>query len=215
MGELSTKQKIIQAAIHLFNEHGVVNVRLQQIADKIGISVGNLAYHFKNKEILIETIHETLYEQISEVLQWYRVYPNLMDFDQQLTKYFLLLQKFPFYFLDLQEIKRNYPNIHTQRKPLINKMISQIRKRFDFNIQRGLIVKEPRVGIYDSISNAIWVLMTFWTPRYLEDENGTIVSEKKFKAEIWHQMYPYFTEKGIAEFEQLIEPLLKYPSSEK
>ena len=50
MSDPTTKQKIVHASIKLFNENGVANVRLQQIADEIGISVGNLAYHF-NLEI--------------------------------------------------------------------------------------------------------------------------------------------------------------------
>ncbi|MEM8908435.1 MAG: helix-turn-helix domain-containing protein, partial [Bacteroidota bacterium] len=38
MSDLNTKQKILRAAVQLFNDHGMANVRLQQIADEIGIS---------------------------------------------------------------------------------------------------------------------------------------------------------------------------------
>lgn len=34
-----TKRKILHASLQLFNENGIVNVRLQQIADETGISV--------------------------------------------------------------------------------------------------------------------------------------------------------------------------------
>ncbi len=212
MADLSTKQKILNASIRLFNENGIVNVRLQQIADEIGISVGNLAYHYRNKEAIISAVNEDLYQEACEILSFYRIYPNLVDFDNQLSKYFSFLQQYPFYFLDLLEIKRNYPKIHAKRKALIAKMVRQIRKRFEFNEQRELIVTEPRKGLYDSVSNAIWVLITFWAPQYLEESKNFFASEKRFKIEIWHQMYPYFNQKGIAEFEQLIQPLLELPS---
>jgi len=62
---MTTKEKIISSSIRLFNEHGLVNVRLQQIADDVGISVGNVAYHFYSKEAIIEKI----VTQLSEILK--------------------------------------------------------------------------------------------------------------------------------------------------
>jgi len=43
-----TKKKIIVAALKLFNQNGLVNVRLQHIADEAFISIGNMAYHYHN-----------------------------------------------------------------------------------------------------------------------------------------------------------------------
>ena len=93
MSDLNTKQKILQASISLFNQNGMANVRLQQIANEIGISAGNLAYHFRNKEAIIESINEELYQEANEILSTYRIFPNLIDFDNQLTKYFSFIQK--------------------------------------------------------------------------------------------------------------------------
>lgn len=212
MADLSTKQKILKASIQLFNTNGMANVRLQQIANEIGISPGNLAYHFRNKEAIVEAINDDLYHEASEILSTYRIFPNLMDFDNQLTKYLSFVQKYPFYFLDLLEIERHYPEIRSKRQVHISKMISQIRKRFDFNNQRGLIVDEPRDGVYDSTANAIWILITFWVPQNIVRGVEVPIQTNQFKEMIWNQVYPYFTEKGIAEFEQLIRPLLEQHS---
>jgi len=212
MADLNTKQKILKASIQLFNTNGMANVRLQQIANEIGISPGNLAYHFRNKEAIVEAINDDLYHEASEILSTYRIFPNLMDFDNQLTKYLSFVQKYPFYFLDLLEIERHYPEIRSKRQVHISKMISQIRKRFDFNNQRGLIVDEPRAGVYDSTANAIWILITFWAPQNIVRGVEVPIQTSQFKEMIWNQVYPYFTEKGIAEFEQLIRPLLEQQS---
>ena len=209
MSDLNTKQKILKASISLFNEKGMANVRLQQIANETGISVGNLAYHFRNKEAIVEMINEELYKEASEILSTYRIFPNLIDFDNQLSKYFSFIQKYPFYFLDLLEIERHYPEIRSKRQIHIAKMIRQIRKRFDFNYQRKLIKEEPRPHVYDSIANVIWVLITFWVPQNLVRGTEASIEEKQFKEMVWNQMYPYFTKKGIAEYNQLILPLLE------
>lgn len=214
MADLNTKQKILNSSIRLFNENGMANVRLQQIANDIGISPGNLAYHFRNKQAIIEAINEELYAEAAEILSIYRIFPNLIDFDNQLSKYFSFIQKYPFYFLDLLEIERHYPEIRSKRQVHISKMTSQIRKRFDFNHNRGLIVDEPRNGLYNSVANAIWVLITFWVPQNMVRGTANRIDTFQFKEMIWNQVYPYFTEKGIAEFEQLILPMLKQHSSE-
>ena len=214
MADLNTKQKILNASVRLFNENGMANVRLQQIAKEIGISPGNLAYHFRNKEAIIEAINDDLYREAAEVLSTYRIFPNLIDFDNQLTKYFFFIQKYPFYFLDLLEIERHYPAIRSKRQLHISKMISQIRKRFDFNYNRGLVSEEPRKGVYNGVANAIWALITFWVPQNLVRGLEKSMDVTQFKEMVWNQVYPYFTDQGIAEYEQLIRPLLKKPSSE-
>lgn len=215
MSELNTKQKILNASIQLFNEQGMANVRLQQIAHEIGISPGNLAYHFRNKEAIVTAINEELYREANDILFTYRVYPNLIDFDYQLNKYFAFTRKHPFYFLDMVDIERQYPGIKLKRRTHVSKMISQVRKRFDFNQQRGIIGAEPQKDSYDHTANTIWMLIAFWMPQRLvhgATDEGDIC---QFKQMIWNQLYPHFTEDGISEFEQLILPLLKPQSTDK
>ena len=45
MPPVSTKQRILSAAVLLFNRHGMDAVRLQQIAEECGMSVGLSLIH--------------------------------------------------------------------------------------------------------------------------------------------------------------------------
>jgi len=47
--KVSTSARIIEASIQLFNEQGVPSVPMHRIAAQVGISPGNLAYHFPAK----------------------------------------------------------------------------------------------------------------------------------------------------------------------
>jgi len=46
-----TKQKIVNTTIRLFNESGFANVSLPHIAKAMGISLGNLTYHFPKSSL--------------------------------------------------------------------------------------------------------------------------------------------------------------------
>lgn len=206
MSDLTTKQKIINASIQLFNEHGMANVRLQQIAKATGISTGNLAYHFKNKEAVIDMIGEQILDQATEILSAYRRFPNLSDFDFQLTIFFEFIQKYPFYYIDLVEIKRQHSQIQKDRNEQISKFLQQIRKRFDFNIQRGIIKPEPFPEYYQYLTESIWVNMTFWIPQNKVRKTDQSSNIHAFKKMVWQQIYPSLTRKGQREYEELISP---------
>lgn len=62
-----TKQRIIDAAHHVFINEGHANLSLRKVADHAGIAVGNLTYHFPTKQDLLEaTLKEALANYVEE-----------------------------------------------------------------------------------------------------------------------------------------------------
>ena len=204
---MTTKQKIIAASIKLFNEHGLTNVRLQQIADEVGISVGNLAYHYYSKEAIVNEMDRQLSELIEPIIDASTSFPNLMDFDTQLARFYHLVMNYSFYFLDLLEIKRNYPKLYEKRKIYIHQIISQIENWCKLKKQQGILQAEPRPRHYKIIAHAIWMIITFYTTQPI-DHGQPEDSERVFKEMVWSLVLPHLSEAGRMEFEILIEPLL-------
>jgi len=204
---MKTKQKIIASSIKLFNQNGLTNVRLQQIADDVGISVGNLAYHYYSKEAIVNEIDQQLSELIAPVIDENLSFPNLMDFDTQLARYYHLLMNYSFYFLDLLEIKRNYPKLYTKRKNYINQIITQIGNWFEQIKEQGILKSEPRQRHYKIIAHTIWMIITFYMTQPI-DHGKPEDSERVFKEMVWSQVLPHLTEAGRMEFDILIERLL-------
>ena len=200
---MATREKIIEASIELFNEQGFANVRLQHIADRTGISVGNLAYHFRNKEAIITEAYRTIGEELQSILSQFRSQPNLLDLEKSAHRLLLLhCQVSRFYFIDIVEIKRSHPHLHQERQQFIMRMIIQIRKRFEYNVNRGVLKPELFPGHYDQVAHTIWMVITFWvTQSIIREETNDIGS---FKSVIWSQIYPFFTSKGIQEYKRLV-----------
>lgn len=59
---MKTRDKIVQASLTLFNQHGERTITTNHIAAHLSMSPGNLYYHFRNKEDIISSIF-TQYEQ--------------------------------------------------------------------------------------------------------------------------------------------------------
>jgi AcrR family transcriptional regulator len=61
-----TRQKILRAARLLFNQHGVATISQRNISEHIAISPGNLTYHFKKRDDILEALYFELVEVMDE-----------------------------------------------------------------------------------------------------------------------------------------------------
>lgn len=208
-----TKQKILNAAIKLFNEKGLVNVRLQQIADESGISVGNLAYHYYSKKAIIQAIDAELGNELELLLSVDQNFPSLIDFDNHLGRYFFVLNQYSFYFLDLLEMERAYPKMHTKRVTYLEKMIVKIEEWLRLNSEKCILKPEQLDRQFLHTAESIWMSITFWlTQRQVRGK--TEIGEGHFKEFIWNQLVPLLTEAGWMEFEAVLLPQLKFYSDD-
>ena len=64
-----TSERIVRAAIDLFNQRGIQHVAVELIAAHIEISPGNLTYHFKRKRDLVHATFAVVQERLSAVLK--------------------------------------------------------------------------------------------------------------------------------------------------
>ena len=62
---MKTKERIVQAALELFNTHGERKITTNHIAAHLDISPGNLYYHYRNKSDIIARIFDQYEETVA------------------------------------------------------------------------------------------------------------------------------------------------------
>lgn len=199
-----TKQKILDAALKLFNERGLVNVRLQHIADEAFVSVGNLAYHYPNKEAIVMALYETITKQQAALLAEYRIVPLFDNIDRLIWHTFKLQQNHIFFYLDTLEIVRAYPAIGEKHQQQINHQVNQLANMILFNVSRGALMEEPSKDIYPQLALNIWQTMDLWLTQQtirVKDNND----HQAYRTAVWSLLIPFFTPMGRMEYEQMLQ----------
>src|SRR3954463_2549054 len=64
----ATRQRILDTSRVLFNAQGVHRVGVRDVARALGMSPGNLAYHFPTKDDLVAALLLELHEQVARTL---------------------------------------------------------------------------------------------------------------------------------------------------
>jgi len=65
---MKTRDRILECALHLFNQKGEPNVSTMEVANEMGISPGNLYYHFHGKEPLVLGLFERFQSELMPLL---------------------------------------------------------------------------------------------------------------------------------------------------
>ncbi len=193
-----TAEKIEATALELFNEKGVVNVRLQHIADACGISVGNLAYHFYSKEALVLSLVKRIWEEQKILLANYRAAPLFEHLDYILENKFRLQKTFSFFYLDTLELFRVFPKTRAYSQEQIHFQVLQFEGMFLFNAARGAFIQGRN---YKQLARRFWQECDLWLyGRHLRGEED--LSCEAFKSDLWALLMPCFTPMGHEEYLQ-------------
>jgi AcrR family transcriptional regulator len=165
---LKTKERILEAALELFNENGIADVTTHHVAAKCGISPGNLYYHYHNKQEIIHALFDQALEFIGE--QEKNIGVNGKAATKTIEKSLALLGTLNWRY---RFLKRDLPLILMNDQQLRDKFHAVHQLQLG-NLNRD-ITKAVTDGLYKELSpvdtmrlsKVFWLVALFW-PTFLE-----------------------------------------------
>lgn len=197
--KISTKQKILAVARTLFNDYGYNSVSLRDIAKAVGISEGNLTYHFKKKENLIESL---LIEAVD-------TFPTgtpqtLEELDAIFEDLQQNVQKNLYFFLHYAQLSQSSPEICQKQSIRYGKLLEKLKRAFQNLNEAGLVRDEVFSGEYDNMIDTLYMSIIYWAP-FMELKKTAHADNTEYRNYAWNSMYHLLTEKGRSKLQEIIQ----------
>ena len=202
-----TKKWILETAIDLFNRHGVHAVSTKRIAGEMGISPGNLYYHFSNKEKIIREIFKQMSLDFS-MGQEDDSQPPLVRFFNMIRNILLLWKRCPFFQKELTSLlnkDEELKSLYMRDKHIFK---GKTKHLFQQMIDAGLMREHAAADGFESLFTIGWLITDFWIS-FIEINGGSPTEENLFKGidlimEAWR---PYLSPEAIVEFRRFKETM--------
>ncbi len=200
---MNTRKQILEASRLLFNEKGVMNVTLRDVAKYLNKSYGNVTYHFPIKE---DVISDLLGEMNEELLLLQEIDENknllLYLFNLPSSNYSISV-KYLFFIVDYLELKRNYSIIQDK----INKLNGDRRDKW-----KKILLRLKKLEYFDEkITNADleYVMYLSYSVRVTYFQTAELISYSKseYTIMVTRLLKPYLSLKGLVIYENWLESL--------
>lgn len=110
---MKTKDRILATALDLFNAQGTAAVSTNHIAEAMGISPGNLYYHYPNKSAIIRALFEQQFDHADQIfdLSTDRL-PTVADVSALVKANFSMLYQYRFIYREMLALLRADSELH-------------------------------------------------------------------------------------------------------
>ncbi|MEI2737068.1 MAG: TetR/AcrR family transcriptional regulator [Rhodoblastus sp.] len=173
-----TRERILETALAQFNAHGEPTVTTAAIALEMGISPGNLYYHYHSKEKIVEDLFAAFRTEIEETLTAPELrLPDAEDCWLFLHLVFEAIWKYRFVYRDINELIARYRCVETQFKRILAHKIRVAREIMTGLVQAGQMKATP--GEVALLAENMALVATYWlsfefarNPRAPQDGHG-------------------------------------------
>ena len=192
---MSTKQRILETALALFNTTNTQAATTNHIAKAMGISVGNLHYYYKNREEIIFKLYEQmLLESTLLVQDLPKNIVGLFEHQKLMSK---ILWKYRFFYRELLFLLSRDPLL--KERYISDNLAHRERIRITFvNLAKHGDLDITFDNIYEQLTDTVMLVLAFWNP--MMETLAKEIDEDGFEAATTHirgAMRPYLTKQAL------------------
>ncbi|SDH47236.1 transcriptional regulator, TetR family [Pseudomonas benzenivorans] len=167
---LKTRERIVQASLELFNAQGERSVTTNHIAAHLGISPGNLYYHFRNKQAIIAELFGQYEAQVDSFLRL----PEgraLTISDKTFYLQALLAAMWHYRFLhrDLEHLLDSDAALAERYRLFAQRCLRGAGNIYQGFVDAGILLMNP--AQIEALTLNAWIIMTSWV-RFLCTTRG-------------------------------------------
>lgn len=205
MTRRDTRELILSTSLALFNDLGEPNVTTNLIADEADISPGNLHYHFRRKQDVVQVLFNRLSQELVPLIEvsgeggidteslWFRLH-----------LVFELKGRYRFVYRNISDIAERMPDIETAVRALFLRERNAVTALLNGLATAGVVQADPvqRTMLRDQLM----LTLTYWIPfSYLFDPHGADNGSAQVRAiaDVFLLALPYLQQPWQDEAERL------------
>lgn len=193
MSHSSTRSQILSAARRLFNEQGCSRVTMRALADALGISVGNVTYHFPRKQDLVDALMDSTFESSFDVGEI-----TSLESVTELLSYMLdSLAHNAFFFLD-DEFSDNIR--HTQHHVALR---TRLTGGLNGLANSGLFLPSFTPDVCQAVVTILMMSHMTWLHQTVRGPALYAMDKAAFLRAHWAVLLPYLSPEGLTAYARI------------
>lgn len=171
-GKPRTYDRIVDASLHLFNTEGERNISTNHIAQHLGISPGNLYYHFRNKDEIIVQLFKRYTDALLGYIRQTELPDDIAKMGEYMNGVYDILWEYRFLFSDVNTLLIRSKELlgdhneftHVKISPLLVQILTEQR-------QKGILEADDEA--LRELGVNIWLLTKYWFDFDNSQHDGT------------------------------------------
>jgi AcrR family transcriptional regulator len=155
-----TAERILEVTLELFNRFGEPNVSTTLISAELGISPGNLYYHYPAKDELINSLYDRYESALDTLLQAAENVRNVEDAWLFFHMLFELIWQYRFFYRDLNDLLSRNRKLERHFQAVLNNKQDAVRAVLD-GLALGSAMRIHRREA-EPVATAMVVVLTYW-----------------------------------------------------
>ena len=160
---MKTRDRILECALQLFNQKGEPNVSTMEVANEMGISPGNLYYHYPAKDELINALFDRSETSLTELLAAADGVRNVEDAWFFMHTLFELIWQYRFLYRDLNDLLSKNRRLETHFQAVLHRKEKAVHTMLEGMQQAQALLPgaETRAALPTTATSMV-VVLTYW-----------------------------------------------------
>lgn len=171
-----TAERILEVTLELFNRFGEPNVSTTLISAELGISPGNLYYHYPAKDELINSLFDRYERGLNELLNASDGVRDVEDAWFFMHTLFELIWQYRFLYRDLNDLLSKNRRLETHFQAVLKNKARAVKAMLDSMSRADAIQIDSRE--MEATATSMVVVLTYWLSfEYVRDPRHALETE--------------------------------------